>query len=143
MFLHRVGPGDLMSRQSTIEELKAAGIDPWQALELARADYNSAVETVAAMHKAALGKKRDPIRGVVEDIEDLRIERDRAALLLSKAGAFLHQLEEQAPEVKTMTLEQLAKSTHNIAWTGALAKPYLEFRRVVTAQAKKIQLRES
>lgn len=41
-----------------------------------RADYDSACRTVAEMHAAAVGSVRGPIRGVVEDVEDLRVERD-------------------------------------------------------------------
>jgi len=41
-----------------------------------RAEYDSACEQIAAMHAAAAGEVRGPIRGVVEDIADLRAERD-------------------------------------------------------------------
>jgi len=37
--------------------------------------YEGACETIASMHAAAVGEIRGPIRGVVEDIEDLRSEK--------------------------------------------------------------------
>ncbi len=51
-------------------------------LECAKADYLNACVTIANMHRAAVGEVTGPKRGVVEDIEDLRLERD--ALLASK-----------------------------------------------------------
>lgn len=59
----------------------------------ARQNYQGACGTVAAMHAAAMGEVTAPVRGVVEDIKDLRIERDnlRSALsdievLIERAG---------------------------------------------------------
>lgn len=43
-----------------------------------KADYEGACQTVALMHEAAAGEVRGPNRGVVEDIADLRKERDQA-----------------------------------------------------------------
>jgi hypothetical protein len=43
------------------------------------ADYEQACRTIAAMHEAAVGEIRGPRRGVVEDVADLRDERDRLA----------------------------------------------------------------
>ncbi|WP_445524767.1 3'-5' exonuclease [Streptomyces cyslabdanicus] len=37
-----------------------------------RGAYDSACQTIAAMHKAAVGEARGPDRGLVEDVEDLR-----------------------------------------------------------------------
>ena len=37
---------------------------------------NMAGVLVAKMHEAAVGRVDAPIRGVIEDVEDLRIERD-------------------------------------------------------------------
>ena len=46
----------------------------WLSRELAamREAHQGACETIAQMHKAAVGETRGPIRGVVEDVEDLR-----------------------------------------------------------------------
>jgi hypothetical protein len=41
--------------------------------------YLKACETIAKMHNAAMGETIGPKRGVVEDIEDLKAERDRLA----------------------------------------------------------------
>lgn len=42
-----------------------------------KADYEGACVTIAQMHEAATGRVGyGPIRGVVEDVEDIRIERD-------------------------------------------------------------------
>lgn len=49
-----------------------------------REEFDHACQQIAAMHAAAVGEVRGPIRGVVEDVADLRAERDRlAAALLS------------------------------------------------------------
>lgn len=39
-------------------------------------DNGRACETIALMHAAAVGEVTGPRRGVVEDVEDLRLERD-------------------------------------------------------------------
>ena len=44
-----------------------------------KADYLGACQTIAAMHAAAVGGVQGPKRGVVEDVEDLRAERDQLA----------------------------------------------------------------
>jgi len=54
----------------------AAGEPVDREVVVPRADYDSACEQIAAMHAAAVGEVRGPIRGVVEDVADLRAERD-------------------------------------------------------------------
>ena len=50
-----------------------------------KGNYLRACQTVAAMHAAATGKPGDgPRRGVVEDIEDLRAEKERLQAALEK-----------------------------------------------------------
>jgi hypothetical protein len=46
-------------------------------LERAKEDYGRAAKLVADMHAAAVGEVRGPIRGVVEDVADLRAELGR------------------------------------------------------------------
>ncbi len=41
-------------------------------IELLKIDYGNACQTVAKMHEAVVGKVCGPIRGVVEDVADLR-----------------------------------------------------------------------
>ncbi|MCL6734410.1 hypothetical protein [Streptomyces neyagawaensis] len=48
-----------------------------------RGSYERACQTIAAMHKAAVGEVRGPIRGVVEDVEDVRASADRVRALLT------------------------------------------------------------
>lgn len=48
-------------------------------------DYNHACVTIADMHAAATGRVGGSIRGVVEDVQDLRAERDCLKDLLSEA----------------------------------------------------------
>jgi hypothetical protein len=50
-----------------------------ELIDLARRlekNMNMAGVLVAKMHEAAVGRVDAPIRGVIEDVEDLRIERD-------------------------------------------------------------------
>ena len=49
--------------------------------------YNGAATTVAAMHKAAMGKEIAPVKGIVEDVESLRL-RCAKALDVLKGIAF-------------------------------------------------------
>lgn len=59
----------------------------WRSRELAavREAHQGACETIAQMHKAAVGETRGPIRGVVEDVEDLRARCLAAEAALSNA----------------------------------------------------------
>ena len=57
-----------------------------------RGEHARACETIAAMHTAAHGEIRGPVRGVVEDIEDLRI----AFEAVQKLCAFWKQAADQA-----------------------------------------------
>src|SRR5690606_13162555 len=50
-------------------------------------DYERACQTIALMHDAATEKGQGPIRGVVEDIEDLRKERDQLRGELARQSA--------------------------------------------------------
>lgn len=50
-----------------------------------RADHVRACEQIAEMHAAAVGAVRGPIRGVVEDIADLRERAERAEAQLAEA----------------------------------------------------------
>lgn len=59
----------------TVDYPGPASADDRTVAEL-RADYEGACQTIAAMMAAAIGEGRGPIRGVVEDIADLRFERD-------------------------------------------------------------------
>ena len=55
--------------------------------------YDSACRNVAALHAAAVGEVRGPIRGVVEDVEDLRKERDELAVIVERLLAALVPIE--------------------------------------------------
>ncbi len=54
-------------------------------LALCKQDYASACKTIADMHAAAVGEVTGPRRGVVEDVEDLRVECDRLRETISLA----------------------------------------------------------
>jgi len=62
---------------SEIESLRAE-------LAEVKANYLSACQTVAKMHEAAVGATIGPIRGVVEDVDDLRAERNAAVAALEQ-----------------------------------------------------------
>lgn len=47
-------------------------------VERLREDYVRACQTVAEMHAAAVGEVTEPIRGVVEDVEDVRLRAEKA-----------------------------------------------------------------
>lgn len=56
--------------------------DLLEELALRKQDYQDACKTIADMHAAAVGEVTGSRRGVVEDVEDLKEERDR----LMRAG---------------------------------------------------------
>lgn len=55
-------------------------------------DYERACQTVAEMHKAALGEIRGPKRGVVEDIIDLKAAAEKLAEALKRIKPELKEL---------------------------------------------------
>ena len=78
-FLDRmVTHGDLMERAAEElarlrEELKYAKVEAARFKE----EHQGACHLVAQMHAAAVGEVTGPNRGVVEDVEDLRLSRDQ------------------------------------------------------------------
>ncbi len=77
-------------------------------LETAKADIQKASELVAQMHAAALGEVRGPIRGVVEDVEDVRT---RAANLETQLQTVQSENEKYEEQIKKLTAElKAAKS---------------------------------
>ena len=57
--------------------------------ERMKEDYQHACGTIAAMHKAAVGITTGPSRGVVEDVEDVRLKSERLQALLADARDLL------------------------------------------------------
>lgn len=60
----------------------------------ARADYADTAMLVAQMHAAALGEIRGPLRGVVEDVEDVRLRVERAEAALDRVRALLREMDD-------------------------------------------------
>ena len=58
-----------------------------QENERLKADYQRACKTVADMHAAAIGEVGGPIRGVVEDVANLRAQLGEARKALAKIAA--------------------------------------------------------
>jgi hypothetical protein len=70
-----------------ITELEAERDEARAERERIFADHQSACALVAKMHRAAVGEVRGPIRGVSEDVEDLRAERDAMRPVVEAAEA--------------------------------------------------------
>lgn len=106
-------------------------------LEHTKEDYLNACATIANMHCAAVGEVTGPKRGVVEDIEDLRLERD--APLASKQMDFA-QLVAQEDEIKLLEAEiaNLQK-----AITEYIERIELSADRVEQLEAENKQLQEA
>ena len=65
--------------QHTVDTITSNELDELQAeRDRFKADYVRACATIAAMHEAAVGEVCGPIRGAVEDIEDVRTRAERA-----------------------------------------------------------------
>jgi chromosome segregation ATPase len=60
-----------------------------------KADYEQACAQIAAMHEAAVGEVRGPIRGVVEDVQDLRVARDALAATAKEQHALLEEARQE------------------------------------------------
>lgn len=53
-------------------------------VERLKEEHGRACETIAAMHAAAVGEVRGSVRGVVEDVADLRADNQRLRGIVSK-----------------------------------------------------------
>lgn len=73
---------------SDIEELRV------DAARL-RSAHEQACVQIAAMHEAAVGEVRGPIRGVVEDVQDLRVARDALAATAKEQHALLEEARQE------------------------------------------------
>jgi len=73
-----------MTDRLTVDSITSDQLDALYAeRDEHKQDYLNACKTIAAMHKAAVGEVRGPGRGVVEDVEDVRLRAERAEGRLS------------------------------------------------------------
>jgi len=107
-----------MTNEQILKIARDCGVVPYYGYEnelqrfakIARADLEAEVERwkvehgiacklVADMHEAAIGYVGGPIRGVLEDVADLRIERDEYQAAADKLAAENKELREAVPAV--------------------------------------------
>ena len=79
------------------------------ALKQAKEDHESACGLVASMHCAAVGSMRGPIRGVIEDVEDLAAEAERLRNIIKATAEKLRKCKLTAYADKL--LKELNKET--------------------------------
>ena len=72
------GTAENASLRQQLATAQAEGETAKGELEVAKADAQKASELVGQMHAAALGEVRGPIRGVVEDVEEVRTRASEA-----------------------------------------------------------------
>ncbi|MFD6421575.1 DUF6011 domain-containing protein [Streptomyces sp. NPDC060198] len=83
------------------ELLRRADVEAKQEAERFKADYLAACKTIAEMHEAATGRTgMGPIRGVVEDIADMRTRADDAEKERYGLSRALHLLRSGMTRVK-------------------------------------------
>jgi hypothetical protein len=76
-----VDPNDDPSKDQMIECIAKAYpelVSFMREIDQLKQDYAGAVSTVYEMHKAAMGKTVTPVKGLVEDIESLRLRYKKA-----------------------------------------------------------------
>lgn len=78
-----------LAEDDTDEEPDWESVAKEREAELAemRGNYEGACKTVAAMHKAAVGEVRGPNRGIVEDVEDVRLRAEAAEAAIERVRA--------------------------------------------------------
>lgn len=72
-------PTHPVNKTPIVDEAIAKYFTRGDLIDLARRlekNMNLSSVLVAKMHEAAVGRVDKPIRGIIEDIEDLRLERD-------------------------------------------------------------------
>src|SRR5690606_15775044 len=73
-------PSAIRGRAATIREQAQRAEEAEAEAERFKADYLKACQTIAAMHEAATGRTGEgPVRGVVEDVADMRARAVQAA----------------------------------------------------------------
>ncbi|MBQ0827674.1 hypothetical protein [Streptomyces tagetis] len=86
-------------RQQTAEGLVAGFEELQQDAERYKADYLSACATIAAMHEAATGRTGlGPIRGVVEDVADMRVRAEQAESAIARTRRIAKEWRARADE---------------------------------------------
>lgn len=84
-------------------------------------DYLNACKTIADMHAAAVGRgDRGPSRGVVEDVEDVRLRAEQAEAKVDEATAVLRRVRSQ---LATLKEQGATGQAYYRAITDALAGP--------------------
>lgn len=85
-----------------------------------RAEYDAACVTLAQMHAAAVGEVRGPIRGVVEDVADVRAQRDAALLVVAGVRAALRRFD-GPPAAEPVLPGERAVVEAAVAWRAMVA----------------------
>lgn len=89
------------------EIIKSAELE----VQAMRSSHDNACALVASMHEAAMGKVCEPVRGPVEDVIDLRVERDE---LRAERDVLKAQLEEMLTAPAPVKTAPAAKSSKTI-----------------------------
>lgn len=96
---------------------------PTADAERYKADYLRACETIAQMHAAATGRPGEgPTRGVVEDVEDVRLRAERAEAAIGRVHDELADCEDDDWMVRAGDIRDALESTP----TGSLIPPVLQ-----------------
>lgn len=75
-------------QRQRVEAAEAAIVELEDAADRHKAEYLSACGTIAAMHEAATGRTGEgPVRGVVEDVEDVRRRAEQAEATIDEQRA--------------------------------------------------------
>ncbi|MFD7121922.1 hypothetical protein ACFWAA_33515 [Streptomyces sp. NPDC059922] len=108
--------GSLLARYVRDEQREAATavIETEQDAERFKADHLSACQTIAAMHAAATGRTgMAPIRGVVEDVADVRARAEETERKLSDSERLGHRLLQRA-ERSEQDLAAIRSQLHDV-----------------------------
>lgn len=73
-------------------------------IESLKVDHSNACHTIAQMHAAAMGEVTGARRGVVEDVEDVRVERDRLRGQVAEMRSALEKAREEIERLKMIAL---------------------------------------
>jgi len=85
-------------------------------IEQLKEDNGRACQTIAEMHAAAVGEVTGPRRGVVEDVEDLRLERDALKQQVSELEGQLSREKRQRRDDELAHMVEVDRLKRNRQW---------------------------
>src|SRR5690606_255999 len=133
----------IRGRAATIREQAQRAEEAEAEAERFKADYLKACQTIAAMHEAATGRTGEgPVRGVVEDVADMRARAVQAAADVENLTT-AHAEQQKMHDARRRDLADALGRSTGTAWPELIEHAAEEQRARSEEHTSELQSREN